>query len=74
VPVAAYAFLREMYRRTARELQRIEAVRRSPIYGHVTESAAGGALVRAGGQESAYHGTNAGSASASRSPYMCTPP
>jgi len=37
VILGLYIYFREYYRRTARELQRIESISRSPVYAHFTE-------------------------------------
>ncbi|KAJ3229676.1 Canalicular multispecific organic anion transporter 2 [Chytriomyces hyalinus] len=45
--MAAYYFLQDMYRRTARELKRLDALTRSPLYSHITESMTGVNTIRA---------------------------
>ncbi|KAI9340135.1 P-loop containing nucleoside triphosphate hydrolase protein [Zopfochytrium polystomum] len=45
--MVVYYFVQELYRRTARELKRLDAVTRSPLYAHVAESMTGVATIRA---------------------------
>ena len=42
-----YSLMREYYRRTSRELQRLESVLRSPVYSHFSETLLGATTVRA---------------------------
>ncbi|KAJ3263663.1 Multidrug resistance-associated protein 1, partial [Blyttiomyces sp. JEL0837] len=42
-----YYYTQDIYRRAARELKRLDALTRSPLYAHVTESMAGVATIRA---------------------------
>ena len=53
-----YAAIREIYRRSARELQRIEAIARSPIFAHLLESTEGGEIIRSAGNESRFARTS----------------
>ncbi|KAJ3278722.1 Multidrug resistance-associated protein 1, partial [Blyttiomyces sp. JEL0837] len=46
-----YYFTQDVYRRTVRELKRLDALTRSPLYAHVTESMAGVATIRAYGKQ-----------------------
>ncbi|KAJ3397885.1 Canalicular multispecific organic anion transporter 2, partial [Chytriomyces hyalinus] len=52
--MAAYYFLQDMYRRTARELKRLDALTRSPLYSHITESMTGVNTIRAYREQSRF--------------------
>ena len=55
-----YALVREVYRRTARELQRLEANARSPLYAHLLEAYDGADVLRtAPAVVTRYHATYA---------------
>ncbi|ORY49444.1 P-loop containing nucleoside triphosphate hydrolase protein [Rhizoclosmatium globosum] len=45
--MAAYYFIQGMYRATARELKRLDATTRSPLYSHINESMTGVNTIRA---------------------------
>ncbi|KAJ3410262.1 hypothetical protein HDV05_003988 [Chytridiales sp. JEL 0842] len=46
-----YYFVQDIYRSSARELKRLDALTRSPLYAHITESMSGVATIRAYGEQ-----------------------
>jgi ABC-type multidrug transport system fused ATPase/permease subunit len=54
VIIVMYILVFEYYRRTARQLQRIEAVTRSPVYNHASEMLGGLESIRAYGEQKQY--------------------
>lgn len=54
-----YVLLFEYYRRTSRQLQRLEAVARSPVFNHVSETISGTEVIRAYAMETDYLNTHA---------------
>lgn len=50
----AYYFVQLYYRKTSRELKRIEAISLSPIYSHFSNSANGASVIRAFGRQKNY--------------------
>lgn len=53
-----YYIIQSFYRSTSRELQRIEAITRSPLYSHFSESLAGRSTIRAFKKEEDFIKTN----------------
>ncbi|KAJ3410257.1 Multidrug resistance-associated protein 1 [Chytridiales sp. JEL 0842] len=49
--LTVYYFVQDIYRSSARELKRLDALTRSPLYAHITESMAGVATIRAYGEQ-----------------------
>ena len=54
VIIICYVLVFEYYRRTARQLQRVEAVTRSPVYNHASETLGGLESIRAYSMQSQY--------------------
>ncbi|PJF19609.1 ATP-binding cassette transporter YOR1 [Paramicrosporidium saccamoebae] len=54
VLLGVYYFIQSYYRRSSRELKRIEALSRSPLYSHFSETLTGLATIRAFGQSTQF--------------------
>ena len=57
---AAFFIIQDLFRRTSRELKRVDAVSRSPLYAHFTETLDGMAVIRAYGAEDRMRADNEG--------------
>ena len=65
-----YYYVQYVYRSTSRELKRLDAISRSPMYSHITESLNGLATIRAYAEENRFLNKSASIIDANNGPYF----